>query len=68
MEKNSSIKCSVEQCKYHACSEDYCTLDSIKVGTHESNPKQVECTDCLSFELKQYNDLIKEQLSKNPLY
>ena len=52
MEKNSSTKCSVEQCKYHACSEDYCTLDSIKVGTHESNPKQVECTDCLSFELK----------------
>ncbi len=52
MDKNSSIKCSVQQCKYHANSVDYCTLNAIQVGTHEENPSVPECTDCLSFELK----------------
>lgn len=52
MLKNPSIKCSVEQCKYHANTENYCTLDAIKVGTHENNPTVPECTDCLSFEKK----------------
>ena len=51
-EKNESIKCTVEQCKHHACSENYCTLNSISIGTHEPNPTMVECTDCNSFELK----------------
>lgn len=50
--KNSSIKCSVEQCKHHAGEENYCTLDSINVGTHEMNPTKKECTDCDSFEVK----------------
>ena len=52
MQRNESIKCSVSQCKYNNQSESYCTLSSIKVGTHEKNPKEVECTDCQSFELK----------------
>lgn len=52
MEKNSCIQCSVNNCAYHANKEDYCTLDKIKVGTHESNPTQVECTDCESFKMK----------------
>lgn len=52
MYKNESINCSVTNCSYHAGSEDYCTLDSIKVGTHESNPTKKECTDCESFENK----------------
>lgn len=52
MDKNSSIKCSVQQCKHHASSENYCTLSAIQVGTHEPNPKVPECTDCLSFVLK----------------
>ena len=52
MEKNSSIKCSVQQCKYHASSENYCTLNAIQVGTHEANPTVPECTDCKSFVLK----------------
>ena len=52
MAKNPSIKCSVQQCKYNDCSESYCTLDAIKIGTHEANPKMVECTDCQSFVLK----------------
>ena len=52
MDKNSSIECTVQQCKYHAVTEDYCSLNAIKVGTHEQHPTKVECTDCNSFELK----------------
>jgi len=49
--KNDSIKCSVQQCKYNN-KRDYCTLNQIKIGTHEMNPKVVECTDCESFVLE----------------
>lgn len=52
MEKNDCIACTVNNCKFHAQNENYCTLDKIVVGTHESNPTQVECTDCNSFVLK----------------
>ncbi|MGL5380559.1 DUF1540 domain-containing protein [Clostridium sp.] len=52
MSKNPSIKCVVNQCKHHDCSENYCTLNVIEVGTHEPDPKVVECTDCLSFAKK----------------
>lgn len=47
--KNESIKCSVNNCTHHAETENYCTLNAIKVGTHESNPTKIECTDCESF-------------------
>lgn len=53
MNKNESIKCTVTSCKYNNETEKYCTLNQINVGTHEANPKVVECTDCNSFELKQ---------------
>ncbi|HIQ80488.1 MAG TPA: DUF1540 domain-containing protein [Candidatus Scatavimonas merdigallinarum] len=49
---NKSIKCTVQQCKYHNNSQDYCALDCIQIGTHESNPTMNECTDCQSFEVK----------------
>ena len=49
---NRSIKCTVDQCKYNNEKESYCSLESIKVGTHESNPTMSECTDCQSFEVK----------------
>ena len=49
---NESIRCTVQQCTHHCGDADYCTLSSIKVGTHEMNPTMVECTDCNSFELK----------------
>lgn len=52
MNKNTSIKCTVEQCKYNNASERYCTLSAIEVGTHEQNPTQAQCTDCNSFELR----------------
>lgn len=47
--KNSSIMCTVSACKFHCQSENYCALNQIQVGTHESNPTQKECTDCQSF-------------------
>lgn len=49
---NQSIVCSVEQCQYHSDRGDYCSLDTIRVGTHEMNPMKVECTDCESFVVK----------------
>lgn len=49
-ERNSSIQCSVADCKYNLKNEGYCSLDVIKVGTHEVNPTKCECTDCNSFE------------------
>lgn len=49
---NESIKCSVDQCRHHAMSESYCSLNCISVGTHEANPTMDQCTDCLSFEKK----------------
>ena len=47
--KNSNIHCTVKQCANNMETEDYCTLDMVKVGTHESDPKVPECTDCNSF-------------------
>lgn len=49
---NHSIGCTVRECAYHCGKENYCSLDSIKVGTHESNPQMYECTDCESFRKK----------------
>ena len=53
MEKaNHSIRCTVTSCTNHCSCEDYCSLDSIQVGTHECNPTQDQCTDCMSFRKK----------------
>ena len=49
---NRSIQCTVTQCKHHCGSENYCSLDQIQVGTHESDPTVKECTDCMSFAKK----------------
>ena len=46
---NESIQCTINNCTHHAADKDYCTLNTIKVGTHEKNPTKVECTDCESF-------------------
>ena len=32
---NQSIMCSVTNCKHHNSTKDYCSLEAIKVGTHE---------------------------------
>lgn len=50
--KNPAIKCTINNCEHHCCCEDYCSLDSILVGTHEANPTEDQCTDCKSFKLK----------------
>jgi ribonuclease HIII len=52
MEINSSIKCSVVSCQYNEQSKEYCTLNQIKVGTHEKNPTEIACTDCESFQVR----------------
>ncbi len=49
---NTSIKCTVKQCRNHCQDKEYCSLDCISIGTHESNPTQDQCTDCLSFQKK----------------
>ena len=46
---NRSIKCNVSNCRNHCCNEDYCSLSCSTVGTHEMNPTQDACTDCMSF-------------------
>ena len=51
-QKNTSIRCDVHACKYNYDKENYCSLNEIKVGTHESKPTVPECTDCNSFEAK----------------
>lgn len=51
-DKNPSIECRVEECRFHAGSNDYCTLDKIMVGKHESQATKTECTDCESFKVK----------------
>lgn len=49
---NRSIHCTVKECKHHNGKEDYCSLESIQVATHEANPTDVQCTDCNSFACK----------------
>ena len=47
---NESIRCTVENCKYHSDGKDYCSLGSICVGAHKNNPTDCKCVDCKSFE------------------
>lgn len=49
---NTSIECSVKECKHHCEDKNFCSLNTIKVGSHETNPTMYQCTDCNSFELK----------------
>ena len=49
---NKCIECTVSQCAYHCDDANYCSLDRILVGTHESNPTVDQCTDCMSFRKK----------------
>ena len=49
---NKAIRCTVDQCANHSAGAEYCTLDSITVGTHEANPTVDQCTDCKSFQRK----------------
>lgn len=50
---NASIKCSVTSCAHHCKDVDHCGLNTIQVGTHETNPSMDQCTDCRSFQKMQ---------------
>ena len=45
---NKCIECNVVSCGHHCGGENYCSLDKIRVGTHEPHPSMDQCTDCLS--------------------
>ena len=49
---NECIKCTVKSCKHHNESENYCSLDTVRIGTHEPHPTEQCCVDCESFETK----------------
>ena len=49
---NQSIKCTVNNCANHCQDANYFSLNSIQVGTHETNPTEIKCTDCESFKLR----------------
>jgi len=53
MEKNPSIQCTVDDCKYHSGNVNYCTLNNIQVGKNETKATATENTDCESFEVNQ---------------
>ena len=36
--KNTCIECTIVNCANHAKDANYCALERIKVGTHESQP------------------------------
>ena len=46
---NSSIRCTVADCRYH-CDSNYCTLDVISVVSHDAVADKYDCTDCSSFD------------------
>lgn len=52
---NHSIACTVSQCANHAKCCDYCALERVVIGTHESNPTVNQCVDCESFVLGNEN-------------
>ena len=41
---NKCIECTVSQCANHSSAGNYCA--------HECDPKQDQCTDCMSFRKK----------------
>ncbi|MBQ9383640.1 MAG: DUF1540 domain-containing protein [Ruminiclostridium sp.] len=49
---NKCIECTIHNCQHHCSSSDHCSLDHISVGTHEADPTDVQCTDCLSFTMR----------------
>lgn len=49
---NKCIGCDVTTCMYHAGTESFCTLESIKVTHHSVSDAVAEAnTDCASFKL-----------------
>lgn len=49
---NQTIRCTVDKCVHHEKTNNLCSLDVVTIGTHETNPTEEKCTDCLSFQVK----------------
>ena len=49
---NESIRCTVNSCKNHCSEGNYCSLNTVQIGTHEAHPTQSQCVDCESFVVK----------------
>lgn len=49
---NPAIECSVKQCEYHCQKENYCSLNTVRIATHEPEPTVSQCVDCESFSVK----------------
>ncbi len=47
---NSSIGCTVEECKFNDKVDQFCTLPKIQVEKHETKATSKQCTDCGSFQ------------------
>lgn len=52
MQHNSSIGCTVTECRHHCKDDNYCTLNKIEIIKNESRANSMQCTDCASFELR----------------
>lgn len=50
MKINKSIGCTVNECRYHAQEQSFCSLDHINVVKHKDKANSIEATDCGSFE------------------
>ena len=48
---NSSIKCTVSSCAYHA-PQNCCSLNQIQVGCTDHKPCSCQGTECDSFQKK----------------
>ena len=49
MAKNNNIICNVTECKFNDKNQN-CTLEQIKIIKHHAIAKNIESTDCASFE------------------
>lgn len=52
MNKNSSINCNVDDCKYNCNEDKACTLQKINVVKEGSCAQDKQETNCNSFECK----------------
>lgn len=49
---NTSIHCTVSNCTHHCQDGQYCSLPSVRIGTHDNCPSNCQCVDCESFQAK----------------
>ncbi|MBR2875914.1 MAG: DUF1540 domain-containing protein [Clostridia bacterium] len=52
--RNNSIGCTVDTCKYHCKDANYCSKNAIEVSACNCSAKTSDNTCCQSFEPKAY--------------